>query len=231
VSTHPTPADLARELGVSGVRIRGFLRERYPADAPGSGGLWALSASQVEVVRAYFRRDRRSVAPRAPVGAAMAGEPVAYQAAWHWEGAAWHWEGNVQEAVRQLLVREGWVILSTADAARRSRGDDIRAIRDGITLVVEVKGYPSTTYADPRRQGEVKRTNPSLQAKHWLAEAVLRSIRTLGTQPETTVAIALPEHPRYWALLGEIAGSLERLGITVIVVSRDDVLAAVPGTH
>jgi hypothetical protein len=137
----------------------------------------------------------------------------------------------VQAAVARRLERDGWSILSTADTARRQRGDDIRAMKDGRELVVEVKGWPPSTYADPRRTGEVKRTNPTVQAHHWLATAILGSMRVLGTRPDTGVSIALPDHPRYRDLVGEIGQQLSALGIDIIWVTREDVLAVVPGAR
>jgi hypothetical protein len=211
-----TPADLAREFGVSGMRIRTYLRQRYPAQAPGRGGTWALSPAQVDVVRVQFtgRRSVRSSVRRndAVTGPALAGT---YR-------AAWYWEGNVQAAVVRQLEAEEWRIVRTADAGTRERGDDIRAEREGVTLVVEVKGYPPRRYADPARAAETKRTNPTVQAKHWLAEAIFRSLRTLGQEPDVRVAIAVPDFPRYRVLLDDVADPLVRLGIEVIVVAAPE---------
>jgi hypothetical protein len=58
----------------------------------------------------------------------------------------WFWEGNVQEALAGYLEGKGWSIRSLADTAARSRGIDIVAVRGSTQLLVEVKGYPSTTY-------------------------------------------------------------------------------------
>lgn len=216
MSVQLSPGDLARELGVSGIRVRGYLRERYPGDAPGRGALWQLSAAQVREVREYFAGRGAPSARRPPVSVAACVDADSYQ-------GAWYWEGNVQEVIVRRLRRDGWRIVSTADAGAREQGDDIRAERERSILVVEVKGYPSQTYADPRRAGETKRTNPTLQAKHWLAEAILRSMRTLGTEPDVHVAIALPEFPRYRDLAREIAGSLARLGIELMWVTESEV--------
>lgn len=219
MNAEPTPADLARELGVSRVRVLGFLRERWPGDAPGVGGRWRLTTAQVAEARAYFgdphRTGRTSLANEVPI----AGR---YQ-------DGWDWEGNVQAAVQCRLERDGWDVPRAPNTATREPGDDIRAERDGHVLVVEVKGYPPVGYADPRRVGEKKRTNPALQAHHWLADAVLHTLRIRGTRPEVSVAIALPENDRYRELVGEIAEPLRVVGIEVLFVTRDEVLAAVPG--
>lgn len=132
--------------------------------------------------------------------------------------ADWFWEGHVQDVMVAYLRSDGWKITSQSDTANRARGDDIAAVRDGHQLVVEVKGYPSKAYRDPRRANEVKRTNPTLQAKHWFADALLKTVRLRGSRPEVAVAMAFPEAPRYRSLVAETRGTLERLGIGVYFV-------------
>jgi hypothetical protein len=130
-------------------------------------------------------------------------------------------EGAVVDAVVRYLGRSGWAIRAVADAARRERGDDIRAERDGRTLVVEAKGYPSRKYADARRAAEHKPTHPSLQAKHWLSNALLTVLHTLGRRPDVLVAIALPDILRYRNLVDEMEPPLRRLGVGVLFVGSD----------
>ena len=85
----------------------------------------------------------------------------------------WFWEGNVVETLARYLSNEGWTILSRADTYSKQQGVDIHAHRKSATLLVEVKGYPSVRYRDPRRADEQKRTNPTLQAQHWYSHALL----------------------------------------------------------
>ena len=82
----------------------------------------------------------------------------------------WFWEGNVQAAVADYLVGDGWTIEQAADTASRARGIDLLASKDGRSLAVEVKGYPSTTYVRGEQQGMPKRTNPTNQAPKWFAQ-------------------------------------------------------------
>ena len=79
----------------------------------------------------------------------------------------WYWEGNVVEAIARFLLQDGWTIVGKADTHSKERGVDIQASRDGKTLLLEAKGYPSKNYRDPRRSGEVKPTNPTNQAQQW----------------------------------------------------------------
>ena len=223
MGAQPSPADLAREFGVTGMRMRGYLRERYPRDAPGKGGIWVLTQAQVDDVRRDFGGRRSPGRRGSPADASTPPEPGSYR-------AAWYWEGNVQAAVEVRLLADGWTIISRADTGAHQQGDDIRAIRGGTVMFVEVKGYPSRSYADSRRAGEVKPTNPTLQAHHWLAGAVLRSMRSLGAEPGVRAAIALPDFPRYRDLVVKIAVPLATLKMDVLWVSEADVRRALAAT-
>jgi hypothetical protein len=207
-----TPADIARRVGVSGMRVRGLLRQMYPKEAPGVGVPWDLSPGQVDEVLAYFQGVRTG-APRT-TGPSLtsrdAGPPEV--------PAEWFWEGHVQDRVVAHLMGQGWLIMSTADTASRSTGPDIEARKANLRLMVEVKGYPSVGYRDPRRASEVKRTNPTLQAKHWFADALLKVVRHRGTHPRDLVATAFPKFARYESLLAESFDSLDRLGVGVFLV-------------
>jgi hypothetical protein len=132
----------------------------------------------------------------------------------------WAWEGNVQSCVVAHLAATGWSILRVADTARRERGVDIIAQRDGQRLLVEVKGWPSSTYARGERVGQPKPTQPTLQATHWFAEALTSLIRR-GGEPGSRLAIGLPDKPRYRTLLDEAAWALERLAITVYLATAE----------
>ena len=135
-------------------------------------------------------------------------------------GRDWFWEGNIQSAVCAWLVREGWSLVRVADTATKERGTDIEATRNSARLHAEVKGYPSAKYADARRATEVKRTQPSLQAKHWYADALLKVVRLRDKHPLDEVAMAFPDIPRYRSLIQEIERSLRALRIGAFVVEQ-----------
>jgi hypothetical protein len=130
----------------------------------------------------------------------------------------WAWEGNVQSCLVTHLAANGWAILRVADTAQRERGADIIATRDGQRLLVEVKGWPSTIYAKGAQAGQPKPTQPTLQAAHWFAEALTSLIRR-GAEPGFRLAMGLPDMPRYRTLLGEADWALDRLDITVYLVT------------
>lgn len=131
------------------------------------------------------------------------------------EGGEWHTEANVQAALVTALAGDGWRILSVANTATKEHGIDVIAARDGMTIGVEVKGFPSRGYADPARAGEVKRTSPSTQAGHWYSQAVLAAMRLRGKEPTWRSIIALPDFPRYRDLHAETEGSLSAAQIEI----------------
>lgn len=136
----------------------------------------------------------------------------------------WHSEANIQSMLVTALATDGWSILSVANTATKEHGLDVIASRDGETVGIEVKGFPSRAYANPARAGEQKRTRPNTQAGHWYAQAVLAAMRLRGKEPAWRSVIALPDFPRYRHLHSETVGSLEAAGIEVWWVDRTGAL-------
>jgi hypothetical protein len=134
--------------------------------------------------------------------------------------AAWYWEGNVVEAIARFLERDGWRIESKADTHLKERGVDLHAVRNGRTLLFEVKGFPSKVFRDPRRAGERKPTNPNNQAQQWYSHALLKVMRLQSKHPEAIVALGFPDFPRYRALFEETRGGLEKLGVAFLTVGE-----------
>ena len=223
-----TPEHLARELGTTGRLVRGFLRTRFVRQESDRWTRWELSAHQVAEVRAAFAGRMRGL-PRG--GGSQARErahgPSPEAAGLYHD--QWFWEGKVQDTVRGYLLAQGWEVSAGADTASKTQGDDLVASRDGQTMVVEVKGYPSRGYADPRRSSEVKPTSPAGQANHWFGQAILRTMRTIDRQPPVTVAMAFPAKPRYETLLAETWSAIARLEITIFLVKEDGSVAVYAG--
>jgi hypothetical protein len=141
----------------------------------------------------------------------------------------WHTEARVQSVVVRYLVGAGWSITSVADTATREHGVDVLARRGDERLAIEVKGFPSRNYADPARAGETKRTQPSTQAKHWYAQAILAAMLSRARRLQHRSVIALPDFPRYRDLYAETAQSLKLSGIEVWWVSSDGRVASADG--
>lgn len=133
----------------------------------------------------------------------------------------WFWEGNVVDTLADFLTRDGWRIVGKAHTHSKARGVDIHAARNGRTLLIEAKGYPSTNYRDPRRAGEVKPTNPTNQAQQWYSHALLKVMRLQTKHPEALVALGFPDFPRYRSLFEETRAGLERLGVAMLMARAD----------
>lgn len=133
----------------------------------------------------------------------------------------WFWEGNVVEAIARDLQQEAWRIVSKANTHSKERGVDLHAERNGTSLLVEAKGYPSSTYRNPSRAGQLKPTNPSNQAQHWYSHALLKVMRLQTKYPDALVVIGLPDFPRYRALFDETRGGLQKLGVGLLMVSKN----------
>lgn len=132
----------------------------------------------------------------------------------------WFWEGNVSDTIESFLRQRGWSVVSKADTRSRARGVDLHVKQQNREILIEVKGYPSNSYRDPSRAGELKPTQPTLQAQHWFAGALLKALRMQYDHPQATVALGFPDFPRYRALFRETETALEKLGIVVLFANE-----------
>jgi hypothetical protein len=132
----------------------------------------------------------------------------------------WSWEGNVQDALRTALKREGWEITAYSNTAAKQAGVDLAAIRDGVRLLIEVKGYPTNTYDHGPNRGQPKPTQPSNQARQWFSHALLSAMKLQTIDPAAEVALCFPDFPTYRNLLQTTRRSLGRLGLGVYLVKQ-----------
>lgn len=141
----------------------------------------------------------------------------------------WFWEGNVQAVLASHLESEGWIVRAAADTTSKQHGLDLLLERDGRTLAIEVKGYPSEKYGDPRRGHETKRTNPRNQCEKWFSQALFKAMRLRSSMVQAEIAVAFPDFARYQALLRETEDSIRRLGVGVYLVEESrDVSLVIP---
>jgi hypothetical protein len=136
-------------------------------------------------------------------------------------GHQWPWEGSVQAVFITLLGEHGWSITAAADTASKARGVDVLAAKDDRVLGAEVKGWPSTGYADPRRANETKRTQPSTQAGHWFSHALLKAMMLLDSHPGHESLVVLPDYPRYRDLAERTQTGRRAANIHVILLTAD----------
>lgn len=118
-------------------------------------------------------------------------------------------------------------MLASADTAAREVGIDLVLQRGEDRLNVEVKGWPSTVYARGDRAGQTKPTQPTVQARHWFAGALLSAVLIRDALPEQRVALAFPDIARYRDLLARSARSLHDLRVEVLLVGDDGAVATV----
>lgn len=153
---------------------------------------------------------RASGSPTSAAAAAKVRAPAA-----HTE-RPWHWEGNVQSAVVAYLVRLGYTIERVADTAAKEAGKDVAARRDGRSLWVSVKGYPSGT----------ARTSPSTQARHWFKDGLFDIIDWRGQDGDADLALALPDFPTYRGLAQRVAWLQPIARFTMLWVQEDGTVEA-----
>jgi len=136
----------------------------------------------------------------------------------------WFWEGNVQAAVVTHLAHQGWQIKRVASTSTSEHGVDIEASRDGSTLLVEVKGYPGTTYARGERKGEAKSHSVGAQARTYFSNALLAGLLMRADSPDARVVLAFPEMTTFTNLTRRVIGPLAAAAIEVWIVSEAGVV-------
>ncbi len=144
-----------------------------------------------------------------PSSVAAPGRPV--QAAAD-SARPWHWEGNVQAALIEQLVQDGWSIRSAANTATKAAGKDIVATRGGKELWVSVKGYPVATAKTPA----------SMQARHWFSHAIFDACMYRDQSDEARIAVAFPDgYKTYLALATRIKWLRGSIPLQVFWIARD----------
>ncbi len=81
----------------------------------------------------------------------------------------WYWEGNVQSSLARHLRIAGWTLTSAADTASKEQGTDLVLSKGDRTLLIEVKGFPTTVYESGPLVGQPKPTVPIRKRANGLA--------------------------------------------------------------
>lgn len=120
----------------------------------------------------------------------------------------WYYEGNISRMLVLYLEGLGYRITKDNSKDPSARGEDIIAVsRDGITEIIEVKGYPTGYYTKGSNIGKKNKTNPKLQAKHWFSEAMLSCFSNYSKHRNSNkfvIALAFPLVERYKELLKKV---------------------------
>ena len=142
-----------------------------------------------------------------------------------WEARTdWFWEGNIQNRIAEFLRCSGYNILKIADTSIKEQGPDILAEKGGRRCVISVKGYPSQRYASDSlggKKGDIKRTTPSTQARHWLRDAVFDCLLAKSDNPNSEVALGLPDFTTYRRMVDRISWARIQLGISCYLVNKE----------
>jgi len=138
---------------------------------------------------------------------------------WNYEDE-WFEETNVSRKIRDFLVQNGYEITKFCED-KREKGHDIEAEKDGLKIIIEVKGYPSDKYVRGPDKGKMKRTHPNLQAKHWFGEALLSLLKAKSKNPECKIIIGLPMFKVYEGLLEDINFVMGKMEIGYILVDEE----------
>jgi hypothetical protein len=166
--------------------------------------------------------DWPAPAPEALVDAAALSAPLAHD-------DEWFWEGNVQAAVVSHLAATGWRIRRVANTATSEHGVDIEADRDGERLMIEVKGYPGSTYARGERKGRAKSTPAAPQARAYFSNALLSGLLMRSDAAESRTVLAFPDVSTYRHLGERVSGPLADAGIDVWLVGENGTVSVLAG--
>lgn len=128
-------------------------------------------------------------------------------------------ENDIVSSVCTYLEERGWTIASRCDTGQR--GTDIVAERDGQRLLVEAKGGTSSKDFTNRFG---KPFSPSQVSDH-VANAVFTALELRSREPDSLVAVALPDDKGHRRFVDVVEPSLERLGIGAFWVSGDRVVS------
>lgn len=134
----------------------------------------------------------------------------------------WYWEGNVQALVVAHLARLGWSIRRVADTSTSEHGHDIDASFGGQRVLIEVKGFPTSTYARGPRQGAVRAAGSlGAQARTYFSSAMLSGCLMRADNPSARIVLAFPDKETFRALALRVAPVLESAGMELWLVSEN----------
>lgn len=134
----------------------------------------------------------------------------------------WFWEGHIQERiVNYMQHEERYEIIKKSNTYSKQKGPDILARKNYVLKQVAVKGYPSDKYTQDclgGKKGEEKRTDPKLQAKHWLAEAIFEVINAKSQNNKLELALGLPKFQIYISYIEKLEWFFRTMNLGVYLV-------------
>lgn len=183
-----------------------------------SHGVYQLSSSDAPAIP--------RVAPAASTAEARALNPKSDEKTdSHEQG--WFWEGNVQAAVVRHIASRGWHIRRVADTKSRENGVDIEADLDGVSLLIEVKGYPSDRYQSGPNEGQKKNFGVGAQARTYFGNALLAGTLLRSDSPDARVVLAFPAVETFATLARRSILPLTKSNIEVWLVNEQGAVTEV----
>ena len=121
----------------------------------------------------------------------------------------WFYEGNISRKLVEYLKNNNYTITKDNSDNIKAKGIDIIGEKNGITELIEVKGFPSKYYVNGKNKGKLKKTKPKQQAKHWFSEVLLSCIYNYGKYKneyeKIQLGIAFPKNDRYFELISGVS--------------------------
>jgi hypothetical protein len=123
-------------------------------------------------------------------------------------------EDDVIDGVRDVLVSQGWELVSRARASQR--GDDLVMRRGGVLLFVEAKGAGSSKPSTARYGSHFNRG----QVFDHVAKAVLKALRVVSAS-KGKAGIAFPDDANHRREVDQVRPALISAGIVVFWVDDE----------
>lgn len=145
------------------------------------------------------------------------------------EDDSWLSEQQTQARLVEWLRGEGWEI--TGEAVGHQHGVDVTAVRDKLTMDIEVKGHPQNMLIAGENKGQARSFHPAAQARTYFANALHAALTTAHKYPTHLVAIALPAVDRFRNMATNTRGPLEHIGVGVYLVAKEGEVEALIEPH
>jgi hypothetical protein len=116
-------------------------------------------------------------------------------------------EDEVILILSEQLKNDGWQIINQCFG--QSKGNDIEAVKDGKTLIVEAKGAKSNYYSPTKKRDFFD----SGQIKSHFGRALVKIMSDIEKNPDNLYAIAHPDDELIKKTIEKIIPQLEKLNI------------------
>jgi len=205
------------EVTLTFPKIEAIIGSNLPKSAYNHPAYWGNSRANA---RAHAWLDNGWIVSRKQMGKSITFTRGQYQKRSHEELSYTLSEKATITKIVEHLEKTKYVIEKRNDGEKHERGPDIIACNGEVSLLVEVKGYPSEVYAyttSKHKSGERKPTRPSTQARHWFSQALLQ-VLLARAKNDRVVALGFPDNKVYRDYLRRLSELRRLQGIHVFFV-------------